>query len=198
VHRFSADGTQNTTPAQIPVRCVQARQSLKLSFIITTRQILIFIVAGLLLSCNANKTIDNNVLTNINRYEQSAKEIVSSFETLIASKSSDKTFSAVVTLYSNDFRQGESITENSNYRLPLTKKLCADSLTKLILLEQDTTVCYNTMNSETSLAKFYRHFLCFSPNDKEIHLELSHAYKTISTKKVKPGWTYIIVEQCFD
>lgn len=139
------------------------------------------------------------MFANVDKYEISANELIGRFDTLAKLSHLTDTGFHSAEIYSRQITQSENIIERKGLQLDKTRKLCFDNLTIYIFLNSDTTVYYNTYNSESSLTKSYRHFLCFIPHHKAIRLDMiNHRYKIIKTKNINQYWTYLIIEQGFD
>jgi len=153
----------------------------------------------LFISCNPNKTFKKEVFANIDKYEISANELIGLFDTLATLSHLTDTGFHSAEIYSSQIIQSQNIIERKGLLLDTTRKLCFDNLTEYIFLNSDTTVYYNTYNSESSLTKSYRHFLCFTPHHNAIRLDMiNHSYKIIKTENINQYWTYLIIEQGFD
>lgn len=153
----------------------------------------------LFISCNSEIKFKNEVLINISKYESSAIELAGQFGNLATlSQLSDTTFHSAQ-IYSAQRMQSENIIERKELQLDKTKKLRIDKLAESIFLNSDTTIYYNTYNSESSLTKSYRHFLCFTSHQTAIRFDMiNNAYKILTTKNIDQYWTYITIEQGFD
>ena len=135
----------------------------------------------------------------MSKYEISANELVGRFDTLAKLSNLTDTGFHSAEIYSYQIIPSGNIIERKELQLDTTRKLCLDNLTEYIFLNSDTTVYYNTYNSESSVTKTYRHFLCFTPHHNTIRLDMiNHGYKIIKTKNINQYWTYLIIEQGFD
>jgi len=139
------------------------------------------------------------VLRNIPAYEKSANEIIIHFDTIGKNHQWQDTTFQSAELFSSQVISSENIIEQKGLELNSTKELTLNNLAQYVFLNSDTTVYYNTFNSESSMTKSYRHFLCFTPYHNSIRLDMiNHGYKVIKTKNINQYWTYIIIEQSFD
>jgi hypothetical protein len=185
----------NTDEKTIKMLCANFLNTLIIQIIIKTGQIfftgLMFFLAG----CNSNTNYKEEVLNNIPTYENSAKEIINSFGTVARLQQWQDTTFHSAELYSRQINSIENIVERKDLLLSNTKALISKSLTKYIFLNSDTSVYYNTYNSELSITKSYRHFLCFTPHHSTIRFDMiNHAYKILKTKSIGEDWNYVILE----